>query len=65
MSGPPKTAVTQRFNDAPRSMLLVSKGDLNRMREGERWAKIGKPKPGPKASEAGNAPKSAVRSLVA
>ena len=51
MNGPLKTAATQRFNDALRSMLLVSKGDLTQMLEGERWAKIGKTKPGPKPTK--------------
>ena len=38
----------QRFNDALRGVLRVSKGDLSRMLEQERRSKIGKVKPGPK-----------------
>jgi len=48
MSGLPKTAATNRFNDALRGVLRVSKSDLNQMLEDERRSKIGKPKPGPK-----------------
>jgi hypothetical protein len=38
----------QRFNNALRSVLRFSKGDLNQMLEEERRSKIGKVKPGPK-----------------
>lgn len=38
----------QRFNDALRNVLRVSKSDLNEMLEEERRSKIGKLKPGPK-----------------
>jgi len=44
----PKTSEMQRFNDALRGVLSVSKNDLNRMLEEERQSKIGKTKPGPK-----------------
>jgi hypothetical protein len=44
----PKSAKIRRFQDALRSVLRVSKDDLNRMLEEERRSKIGKLKPGPK-----------------
>jgi hypothetical protein len=44
----PKAEKMQRFNDALRGVLRVSKGDLSRMLEQERRSKIGKVKPGPK-----------------
>ena len=37
-----------RFSSALRTVLQVSKADLNRMLSDEKLAKIGKPKPGPK-----------------
>lgn len=48
MKREPKAQQMQRFNTALRSILLVSKSDLNQMLEEERRAKIGKLKPGPK-----------------
>lgn len=48
MSAKQNTPEMQRFNDALRSVLQVSKADLNQMLEAERLAKVGKPKPGPK-----------------
>ena len=44
----PKTSDMRRFNDALRSVLQVSKSDMNQMLEDEKRAKEGKPKPGPK-----------------
>jgi len=44
----PKTAKMRKFQAALRSVLRVSKSDLNRMLEEERRSKIGKLKPGPK-----------------
>jgi hypothetical protein len=44
----PKTPEMRRLNDALRSVLQVSKSDMNQMLEEERRSKIGKPKPGPK-----------------
>jgi hypothetical protein len=38
----------QRFNSALRSVLSVSKCDMQKMLEDERQSKIGKVKPGPK-----------------
>ncbi len=38
----------ERFTGALRSVLQVSKSDMNRMLEEERVSKIGKTKPGPK-----------------
>ena len=44
---PPATQM-QRFNDALRSVLEVSKDDLSRMLAAEKEANAGKPKRGPK-----------------
>ena len=44
----PKTTEIRRFNEALRSVLSVSKSDMNQMLEEERRSKMGKPKPGPK-----------------
>ncbi len=44
----PKTEEMQRFEGALRSVLSVSKSDMQKMLEDERRSKIGKPKPGPK-----------------
>jgi hypothetical protein len=43
-----KSPEMQRFNDALRSVLSVSKSDMQKMLEHERQSKIGKVKPGPK-----------------
>jgi hypothetical protein len=44
----PKPSELQRFNTALRSVLQVSKSDLNQMLEAEKLANAGKPKRGPK-----------------
>jgi hypothetical protein len=44
----PKSPDVQRFNDALRSVLSVSKVDLQQMLADEKAANVGKPKPGPK-----------------
>ena len=44
----PKTTEMQRFNDALRSVLQVSKTGMNQMLADEKISNIGKPKPGPK-----------------
>jgi len=44
----PKTSEMRRFNDALRSVLQVSKHDLNQMLADEKRANAGKLKPGPK-----------------
>jgi hypothetical protein len=51
------TPEMQRFNGALRSVLSVSKSDMQKMLEDERQSKIGKVKPGPKpkASSLGHA----------
>ncbi len=43
-----KTPEIHRFNEALRSVLQVSKNDLNQMLADEKQAKAGKLKPGPK-----------------
>jgi hypothetical protein len=48
MSGKHNTPELQRFNEALKDVLSVSKNDMNRMLEDERRSKIGKIKPGPK-----------------
>jgi hypothetical protein len=44
----PKSVEMQRFNSALRSVLQVSKADMNRMLADEKQANAGKPKRGPK-----------------
>jgi len=44
-----KTPEMQRFNDALRSVLQVSKTDLNQMLADDKQANAGKLKPGPKS----------------
>ena len=44
----PNTVEKQRFNDALRSVLQVSKNDLNQMLADEKRVNAGKLKPGPK-----------------
>jgi hypothetical protein len=44
----PKTAEMRRFENALRSVLRVSKTDLNQMLAAEKLANAGKPKRGPK-----------------
>ena len=51
----PKPEAMERFNEALRSVLRVSKTDLSRMLEEERRSKIGKLKPGPKPKTSGRA----------
>lgn len=48
MTAKQPTPEIQRFNEALRSVLSVSKRDMNQMLADERRAKEGKPKPGPK-----------------
>lgn len=47
-SNPKPSAEYARFDDAMRSILQVSKTDLNQMLTEEKAAKAGKPKRGPK-----------------
>jgi len=48
MSAKQNTADVQRFNAALRSVLQVSKADMQQMLEDEKRANAGKLKPGPK-----------------
>jgi len=48
MSAKQNTPEMQRFNNALRNVLQVSKSDLNKMLADEKRANAGKPKPGPK-----------------
>jgi len=49
-----ETPEMARFNDALRSVMSVSKSELNRRLEADRQAKEGKPKRGPKPKSSGH-----------
>lgn len=51
----------QRFNDALRSVLQVSKHDLQRMLEAEKQANADKPKRGPKPKVSGHVASERIR----
>lgn len=55
-SKPNSSPEYQKFTGALRTVLQVSKSDMNRMLEEERVSKIGKTKPGPKPKTSTSGP---------